>query len=128
MKANGKANGKAAAGETHDDYSAQRVIAFDDAVEEGKKVIAVFRSSESVKSWRLGQLADQIEPRYGERTLENLPKRSVQRLARLNGVVRFGPLGKTFRSRLRKHFHSQSLKRCKGAPNKPPRVSSKSPR
>src|SRR5262245_42978698 len=41
-------------------------IFYDDAVEEAKKILKQFDSGQM----RLGELADKIEPKYGEHTLE----------------------------------------------------------
>ena len=50
--------------------SSATVINYDDAVSEAKQIIATIESNEM----RLGELADRLEPRYGEKTLEKFAK------------------------------------------------------
>jgi hypothetical protein len=44
-------------------------IPFDDAVREGKEIIALLEDTERQSHWRLGELADKLEPKYNDRTL-----------------------------------------------------------
>jgi hypothetical protein len=46
------------------------VINFDAAVAEGKQIVAQGESN----AWRLGEIADQVEPKYGDKTLAKLAK------------------------------------------------------
>jgi hypothetical protein len=44
-------------------------IPFDDAVREGKEIVARLEDIERESHWRLGELADKLEPKYNDRTL-----------------------------------------------------------
>jgi hypothetical protein len=45
-------------------------IPYNDAVREAKQILAQLRASESKVQWRLGELADKVEPAYRQNTLK----------------------------------------------------------
>jgi hypothetical protein len=47
-----------------------QLVPYDDAVQEAKQILA----NESKGQWRLGQLADTVQPKYGEKTLARFAK------------------------------------------------------
>lgn len=59
---NGEANGQAQT------IMLPNTIPYDDGVREGKAIIAKHEASRARMMWRLGELADRLEPRYGEKT------------------------------------------------------------
>jgi hypothetical protein len=65
------------------------VISFEAAVAEGKRIVAVGDSN----AWRLARIADQVEPKYGDKTLRKLAEEiggiAECTLERRRSVVRF---------------------------------------
>ena len=50
--------------------TAEKSIAYDLAVREGKEIVA----KREADDWRLGELADRVQPKYADRTLEKFAK------------------------------------------------------
>jgi hypothetical protein len=70
MKARKQAKGPAA----DTSASPEEVIPYDRAVREGKEIVLKIETTASQGQLRLGELADKLEPKYGDRTLAKFAK------------------------------------------------------